>query len=147
MTWDPYCSAGLKIPQVSTQDAERLLKSLKPDVNDLYSITPRHYTNAGIEGLNHFRFILNTIISNINLSSLDYLNSVWAMILHKGHGKDRESDRSYRTISTCPLILKALDKHVGHMFESGWASAQAETQFQGTGSSHELAALLLTETI
>ena len=33
------------------------------------------------------------------------------------------------------------------MFESGWATAQAETQFQGTGSSHELAALLLTETI
>ena len=69
------------------------------------------------------------------------------MVLHKGHGKNKESDRSYRTISTCPLVSKALDKYVGSMFESGWASAQAETQFQGTGSSHELAALLLTETI
>ena len=69
------------------------------------------------------------------------------MILHKGHGKDRESDRSYRTISTCPLLAKALDKFVGSLYESGWADAQAETQFQGRGSSHELAALLLTEAI
>ena len=30
---------------------------------------------------------------------------------------------------------------------SGWAAVQAETQFQGRGSSHELAALLLTECI
>ena len=36
---------------------------------------------------------------------------------------------------------------MGGLCESGWAAAQAETQFQGTGSSHELAALLLTETI
>ena len=69
------------------------------------------------------------------------------MVLFKGHGKDRESDRSYRTISTCPLMSKALDKYAGRLFESGWANAQAETQFQGNGSSHELAALLLTETI
>ena len=39
------------------------------------------------------------------------------------------------------------DRYVGSLCESGWAAAQAETQFQGTGSSHELAALLLTETI
>ena len=69
------------------------------------------------------------------------------MILHKGHGKDRESDRSYRTICTCPFLSKALDKYVGSLYESGLVSAQAETQFQGTGSSHELAALLLTECI
>ena len=141
------CGAGLKIPPVTGEDAEKLLLSLKGDVNDLYSITAKHYTNAGSEGLTHFMFILNLIITNINLSSLDYLNSVWAMILYKGHGKNKESDRSYRTISTCPLVSKALDKHVGGLFESGWATAQAETQFQGTGSSHELAALLLTETI
>ena len=141
------CGAGLQIPKVSTSEAGQLLKGLKADVNDLYSITPRHYTNAAIEEITHFMFLLNMIITNINLSSLDSLNSVWAMILHKGHGKDWESDRSYRTISTCPLLSKALDKHVGKLFKSGWAAAQAETQFQGTGSSHELAALLLTETI
>jgi hypothetical protein len=141
------CSVGVKIPVLSYFETEQLLKGLKGDVNDLYSISPRHYTNAGEEGIRHFMFLLNMIITNINLSSLDYLNSVWAMILHKGHGKDKESDRSYRTISTCPLVSKALDKHICRLFESGWASAQAETQFQGSGSSHELAALLLTETI
>ena len=141
------CRSGLQIPNISGRDALLLLHSLRPNVNDLYSITASHYINAGMEGVRHFCFLLNTIISNINFSSVDLLNSVWAMVLFKGHGKDRESDRSYRTISTCPLLSKALDKYVGRLFESGWASAQAETQFQGNGSSHELAALLLTETI
>ena len=103
--------------------------------------------NAGMEGARHFAFLLNILIQNINLSSLEELNSVWAMILHKGHGKDGESDRSYRTISTCPFLAKALDKYVGSLYESCWSKAQAETQFQGTGSSHELASLLLSECI
>ena len=68
-------------------------------------------------------------------------------ILHKGHGKDKFSDRSYRTISTCPLLAKCLDIYIGELYGSGWAEQQADTQFQGPGSSHELAALLLTETI
>ena len=141
------CQAGIKIPNLSLDDASTLLRSLKPDVNDLNSVTPAHFINAGGEGFVHFAFLINCIIDNINLSSLDSLNSVWAMVLFKGHGKERESDRSYRTISTCPLLSKALDKHVGSLFESGWAAAQASTQFQGCGSSHELAALLLTETV
>ena len=141
------CNAGVNIPPISGKDASLLLHSLRCDVNDIYSVTANHYINAGLEGSIHFTFLLNTIISNVNLSSVAELNTVWAMILFKGHGKDRESDRSYRTISTCPLIAKALDRYVGSLFESGWVSAQAETQFQGSGSSHELAALLLTETI
>ena len=69
------------------------------------------------------------------------------MILFKGYGRDRESDWSYRFISTCPLYSKALDISIGSLCQSGWASAQPQTQFQGTGSSHELAALLLSENI
>ena len=141
------CTAGLQIPPISGRDSLLLLYSLKADVNDLYSITANHYINAGLEGAHHFCFLLNTVIHNINFSSVDLLNSVWANILFKGHGKDRESDRSYRTISTCPLLSKALDKYVGQLLERGWSDAQAETQFQGPGSNHELAALLLTETI
>ena len=141
------CSSGLKIPPVSVNSTIQLLLSLKPNVNDLNSITPAHYINAGIEGITHFQYLLNSVIDNINLSSLDELNSVWAIVLFKGHGKDRESDRSYRTISTCPVIAKALDQYIGNLFETGWAEAQAETQFQGHGSSHELAALLVTEVI
>ena len=68
-------------------------------------------------------------------------------ILFKGHGKDKESDRSCRTISTCPLLAKALDSYIGELYSDGWANVQAETQFQGAGSSHELAGLLLTEVI
>ena len=134
------CRDGIKIPEISPYHAMELLISLKPDVNDLFSTTARHYLNAGMEGAKHFTFLLNIIIQDVNLSSLEELNSVWAMVLYKGHG-------SYRTISTCPFLAKALDKYVGSLYESGWAAAQAETQFQGTGSSHELAALLLTECI
>ena len=68
-------------------------------------------------------------------------------VLYKGHGKAKDHDRSYRTISTCPLLAKALDKYIGSLYESGWAAAQACSQFQGPGSSHELAAVLLTESI
>ena len=141
------CQSGIKIPKISESKGRDLLRSLKADVNDLFSITARHYLNAGSEGAKHFTFLLNHIISNVNLSSLDILNSVWAIILFKGHGKDKESERSYRFISTCPFLSKALDSYVGELCESGWTAAQAETQFQGTGSCHELAALLLTETI
>ena len=116
-------------------------------MNDLHSITAIHYIRAGVEGAKHFSFLLNLIISNINLFSIPELNSVWAMVLYKGHGKSKNEDRSYRTISTCPLISKALDKYIGSLYESGWAGVQADTQFQGAGSSHELAALLLSESI
>ena len=97
--------------------------------------------------MEHFHFLLNIIIDEVNLSTLEELNTVWACILWKGHGKDKESDRSYRTISTCPLLAKALDSYVGELYSGGWADVQASTQFQGNGSSHELAALLLTESL
>ena len=118
---------------LSPVKAMEILTSLKPDVHDLYSITACHYINASMEGAVHFATLLNMLIDNVNLSTLDNLNSVWAMILHKGHGKDREKDRSYRTISTCPLLAKALDKYVGSLYETGWMESQAETQFQGSG--------------
>ena len=79
------CSSGLKIPPISPRDATEILYNLKPDVNDLYSVTARHYINAGIEGARHFHFLMNLIIQNVNLFSLEELNSVWAMVLHKGH--------------------------------------------------------------
>ena len=138
---------GLKMPPLSPTHSTEILHALRANVNDFYSITAAHFINAGFEGLEHFHFLLNTIINDVNLSSLEELNTIWACILHKGHGKDRESDRSYRTISTCPLLAKALDSYAGELYSDGWADAQAETQFQGTGSSHELAGLLLTEAI
>ena len=88
------CGAGINIPDITPVAAMEILHGVKPDVNDLYSITPRHYINAGMEGDKHFSSLLNMVIKNVNLSSIEDLNSVWAVILHKGHGKDKESDRS-----------------------------------------------------
>ena len=65
----------------------------------------------------------------------------------KGHGKIKTSDRSYRTISSCPLTAKALDLYIRDLHISSWNLDQADTQFQGEGSNHELAAVLLTESI
>ena len=138
---------GLKVPPISPKHATEILYSLRQNVNDFFSITAAHFVNAGMEGLEHFHFLLNLIITDVNLSSLEDLNTIWACILYKGHGKDKESDRSYRTISTCPLLAKALDCYIGQLYSAGWAEAQADTQFQGAGSSHELAGLLLTEAI
>ena len=37
------------------------------------------------------------------------LNACYALLLHKQHGKSRNLDKAYRTISTRPLLSKALD--------------------------------------
>ena len=58
-----------------------------------------------------------------------------------------DKDRSYRTISSCPFVAKCADKYIGGLEQENWSAAQAETQFQGRGLSHEHAALLLTESI
>ena len=122
------------------------LDHIDKDVNDLYSITALHYIHAGDAGLDHFFYLLNTIIENVNLAGINELNSIYACFLYKGHNKDRENSRSYRTISTCPLISKALDSYIRELSLRGWDEVQADTQYQGTGMTHDLASLLLTET-
>ena len=120
---------------------------MKPSVADFWSITPLHFRNAGTEGTHHFYFLMNQAISEINITTAKELNTVYALLLHKGHGKSRTSDRNYRTISTCPVLAKALDIYIHDLFINSWNEVQAPTQYQGEGSSHELASLLLTETI
>ena len=44
-------------------------------------------------------------------------------------------------------MAKALDKYIGTLYADGWQNVQAPTQFQGPGSSHDLASLLLSETV
>ena len=116
-------------------------------MNDFFSITALHYINAGSEGLLHFNYLLNIIIEDVNLASVEELNIAYALLLHKGHQKSRTSDRSYRTISTCPFLSKALDMYLHDLYIEDWNTLQAPTQYQGTGSSHELAALMVTEVI
>ena len=141
------CKSGAQIPPISAEVSEDILYSVRADVNDFYSITANHFINAGQSGIDHHHFILSSVIDNVNLSSIDELNTAWACILYKGHQKDKESDRSYRTISTCPFMAKCADIYVGRLYSGRWNSVQAQTQFQGEGSSHELSALLLTEAI
>ena len=45
------------------------------------------------------------------------------------------------------LVAKGLDIYIQKIHERNWDSDQSSTQFQGAGSSHELAAILLTECI
>ena len=102
---------------------------------------------AGPAGHAHFAALLNLIISNINLSTAAELKSAWSIILHKGHNKPRFLCHSWRCISTCPLVPKVLDLYVSDLHWDNWLFASAPTQFMTRGSSHELAALLLTEVI
>ena len=102
---------------------------MKPSVIDFWSITPLHFINAGKEGPIHFNFLMNKIIYEINTSSIEELNTVIALLLHKGHSKPKTSDRAYRTISTCPVLSKALDIYLHDLFIDLWNSAQAETQY------------------
>ena len=114
---------------------------------DLYSVSTRHFLVAGPAGILHFTFLLNLLIAYVNLTTAKEVNSAWAIMLHKGHGKPRSAARSWRCISTCPLIAKVLDLYVADLHCSHWSSAAAATQFMTRGSSHELASLLLTEAI
>ena len=138
---------GRKMPLLSFSDGERLLKAIRPNVLDFFSITSLHFLHLGSEGVLHFVFLLNSIISEINVADGEELNSVWANVLHKGHGKDPEHDRSWRTISCCPMVAKAMDMYMVELNDGGWYAAQATTQFQGKNSSHDLAALSITEAI
>ena len=138
------CKSGSKIPRISLEDSLSLLKRIKPSVSDFYSITAAHYVNGGQVALVHFQLLLNTVLNNIEIAAIDELNTTHAVILHKGHGKDKNVASSYRTISCCPFIAKAADMYLGDLSKDDWQSCQAETQFQGDNMSHELAALLVT---
>ena len=133
-------STGKKMPAISFSKGEEFLCNLKPSFMDFFTATSLHFLHLGKEGVLHFVFLLNAIINHINSSSVAELNTIWANILFKGGDKDREHDRSYRTISCCPLIAKALDSCMVELYDGGWAAVQASTQFQGSNSSHELAA-------
>ena len=89
------CKEKKVLPSISIAESNKLIFKLKPHVNDFFSITATHYINAGNEGLLHFNFLLNCVIEDVNLSTVDELNVVYALLLHKGHGKVKTSDRSY----------------------------------------------------
>ena len=141
------CAHKTDLPPISMEKSSSILRSIKPAVSDFFSITARHFTHAGVAGLVHFNLLLNTFIIDVNNCTIEELNTVFALLLHKGHSKERTLDSSYRTISTCPLVAKGLDIYVRDLFLDKWNFQQAGTQYQGEGSSHELASLLITEAV
>ena len=141
------CSTGTPVPQISLQKTKQIVKRIRPSVADYFSITGYHYLHGGDVALEHLHFLLNGILHDLNNMQVDELNIAWACILYKGHSKERSSERSYRTISTCPFISKVLDSYIADLYSSFWNNKTASTQFQRPSSSHELAALALTETV
>ena len=95
----------------------------------------------------HFHFLLNALISDISNTTISEVNRAYACVLFKGHNKDKFSSQSYRTISTCPVIAKGLDTYLRMKNINSWNNDQSPAQFQGEGSSHELASVLLTECV
>ena len=141
------CEDDQNIPEISVKTAENLLRRMKNHVIDIYSITSLHYLYAGQEGIRHFAALLNIFIRNVNNATLEEVNTALGLILFKGHRKPKNCDRSYRTISTCPFIAKSLDLYIHDLYQDLWSQATANTQYLDTGSSHDLASLLVTEVI
>ena len=119
--------SGNKIPQITTSQAEELLRKIRASVFDFYSITAAHYVNGGHAAIQHFKFLVNTVLNNIELASIEEMNTSHAVVLHKGHGKDKNLASSYRTIGSCPFIAKSVDIYLGQLSKDDWKSVQAET--------------------
>ena len=93
------------------EQTKKILESIRPSVSDYASITAYHYLYSGPAGLLHLHELLNALIEDVNNMSIDELNIVSACILHKGHGKEKNQADCYRTISSCPLLSKAIDTY------------------------------------
>ena len=69
------CSSSEKIPAIMFHDAIRILDNLKPEVNDYFSITAKHYTNAGRSGYRHFFLLVNAFIEDLNSNTVSEINT------------------------------------------------------------------------
>ena len=119
------CSRGAPIPEVSYAETLSLLKALNPHVLDIHSMSPTHYLAAGSAGVSHFQALLNLLVKNVNLSTIEEFNAVWAVMLHKGGSKPRHLAQSWHCISTCPLVAKAMDLHVYGLHKQQWDEVAA----------------------
>ena len=97
--------------------------------------------------LQHFQILFNSAITNIETTTCHEMNDAHAIVLYKGHMKDKSLASSYRSISSCPFLAKAIDFYIRQLSIKEWNDDKPETQFLGSNMSHELGALLLTETI
>ena len=82
------CKDEPPIPPISMSKSTKILKSLKKNVSDFFSVTALHYLYAGQEGLDHYYCLLNAIISDVNNSKIQELNMAHGNFLYKGHKKE-----------------------------------------------------------
>ena len=141
------CQDKQNIPPVSNSKAADLLKRMKKNVTDIYGITAQHYNYAGQCGIDHLASQLNSILADVRNGTIKELNIALGLIYYKGHQKDKNSDRSYRTISTCPFAAKVLDLYMRDLYQDKWDTCTAPTQYQAPGSCHELASIMITEVV
>ena len=64
--------------EISEIEAFNLLMRLKPSVADVFSLTPNHYIYAGPAGWKHFHLLLNTLLKDLNLTSIKEVNLTYA---------------------------------------------------------------------
>ena len=107
-----YMSQYVFVCPISEYEALNLLNRLKPDVPDFFSITQRHYLFAGPAGIKHFTFLLNALLNDVSYMDISEVNRAYAVVLFKGHGKERSAASSYRTISICPVVAKAFTSEI-----------------------------------
>ena len=101
---------------------------------DIDSITANHYRYAADTGVLYFFLLLEALIADVNNISVEEVNTVHAAILFKGHSKDKTCARSYRTISTCPLVAKAQAMYLCDLKLDAWNADQAQHSTLGMGA-------------
>ena len=66
------CKMKKDLPNITLTESSKLLHKMKAQVLDIYSITTLHYLNAGNEGIEHFNFLINCIIDDVNNASVEF---------------------------------------------------------------------------
>ena len=126
MSWK-YAKWDLK-SHYSPLNVPRLLKSIKPNVQDIHSVSALHYLNGGDDTLLHFQFLIISILTDINNYALSEMNRAYATFLCKEHGKDKSVDQSYQKISTWALLEKCSDKYIGQLLRDNWSTAHSKNR-------------------
>ena len=73
------CKNKKDLPRISLDESTKILKKMKQSVSDFFSITPAHYINGGEAGMEHFNFLLNCIIDDVNNATIEELNVCYAL--------------------------------------------------------------------
>ena len=78
---DPELSSSKTFQELVSDHDHDLLKSIKPSVIDLHSISALHYLNGGDNTIIHFQHIINAVLSDVKNFALTEINQVYAIIL------------------------------------------------------------------